>query len=64
MAEMQQFFGEHLSAMLALIAIALALTIFVFRRRLFDRGYRKGDAADPDRVKRQNPPDEWSRNQR
>jgi hypothetical protein len=61
MAEMQQFFGENFTIVLALIAIALALTIFVFRRRLFDRGYRKGEAADPTRVKRQNPPDEWSR---
>jgi len=64
MAEMQQFFGEHLSVVLALIALALALTIVVFRRRLFDRGYRKGDAADPDRVKRENPRDEWSRSRR
>jgi hypothetical protein len=61
MAEMQEFFGEHLGVVLALIAIALALTIVVFRRRLFDRGYRKGEAANPERVKSQNPPDEWSR---
>jgi hypothetical protein len=60
MAEMQQFFGENFSVVLGLIALAIALTIFVFRRRLFERGYRKGEAADPGRVKRQNPPDELS----
>jgi hypothetical protein len=64
MAELQQFFGENFTIVLALIAIALALTIFVFRRRLFDRGYRKGEAADPARVKRQNPRDDWSRGRR
>jgi hypothetical protein len=28
---------------------------------LFDRGYRKGSAADERQVRRQNPPDDWSR---
>jgi predicted metalloprotease len=32
-----------------------------FRKRWFDRGYRKGEAKDPAEVKRENPPDEWSR---
>lgn len=58
---MPEFFQEHLIAVVILIALAIALTIFVFRKQLFERGYRKGDAADPHKVKRQNPPDEWSR---
>ena len=59
---MQDFFQQYLGAVLLLIALAVVLTIFVFRKRLFERGYRKGDAADPRRVKEQNPPDRWSRN--
>lgn len=55
------FFGDYLVPLLILIAVALVLTIFIFRRRKFDRGYRKGSAADPREVRRQNPPDEWSR---
>lgn len=58
---MQEFFQQHFVAVVILIALALALTIFVFRKRLFERGYRKGEAADPRKVKEQNPPDEWSR---
>jgi hypothetical protein len=58
---MPEFFQEHLVAVVILIALAIALTFFVFRKRLFERGYRKGEAADPSKVKRQNPPDEWSR---
>lgn len=58
---MQEFFQQHLVAVVMLIALALALTIFVFRKRLFERGYRKGEAANPQRVKQQNKPDEWSR---
>lgn len=61
MSQMQQFFGEHFSVVLALIALALALTIIVFRKRFFDRGYRKGEAAHPEQVRKENPPDEWSR---
>lgn len=55
------FFGEYLVPLLLLIAVALALTIYIFRRRKFDRGYSKGSAANPREVRRQNPPDEWSR---
>jgi hypothetical protein len=55
------FFGEYLLPLLLLIALAVGLTIYIFRRRKFDRGYRKGSAADPREVRRQNPPDEWSR---
>jgi len=42
---------------MSMIAVAIAFTIFVFRRRLFDWGDRQGEAADPDAVRRQNPPD-------
>lgn len=58
---MQQFFSDNFSVILVLIGLAIALTIFVFRRRLFERGYRKGEAANPQKVKRQNRPDSWSR---
>lgn len=57
----QEFFQQYFSAVVLLIALAVALTIFVFRKRLFERGYRKGVAAKPDKVKQQNRPDEWSR---
>ena len=52
---------SHFWPVLALIAAALVLTIWVFRRRKFDPGYRKGEAKKPDEVRRDNPPDEWSR---
>jgi hypothetical protein len=42
---------------IGLVLLALALTIFVFRRRLFDRGYRVGKVANPAEVRRENPPD-------
>lgn len=58
---MQDFFQQHLVAVLVLIALAIALTVLVFRKRLFERGYRKGEAANPQRVKEQNRPDDWSR---
>lgn len=61
MNTMQAFFGEYLGVILTLIALALGLTIFIFRHRWFDRGYRKGTPANAERVKRQNPPDEWSK---
>lgn len=57
---MQEFFG-HFGYMAMLLLLAIALTVWVFRKRLFDRGYRKGEAADPPQVRRENPPDEWSR---
>lgn len=59
---MQDFFQQHFVAVVVLIALAVVLTIFVFRKRKFEHGYRKGEAADPHRVKEQNRPDEWSRN--
>ena len=58
---MQEFFQQNLIAVVILLALAIALTIFVFRKRLFERGYRKGEAANPGKVKQQNQPDEWSR---
>lgn len=61
MGPLIEFFGEYLVPVLFLIALALGLTIFIFRRRKFDRGYRKGTAAHPNEVRKQNPPDEWSR---
>jgi hypothetical protein len=59
---MRAFFAEYFGVVLVLVAVALALTVVVFRKRWFERGYREGEAADPGKVKRQNPPDEWSRN--
>ena len=61
MSTVQAFFGEYFVPVIVLIALALILTVFIFRRRLFDRGYGKGTAADPREVRRENPPDEWSR---
>ena len=61
MRSMQDFFSQYFVPILGLIALAIGLTIYVFRRRRFDRGYRKGTAADPRQVRRENPPDEWSR---
>jgi hypothetical protein len=61
MSTMMNFFGEYFVPTLVLIAVAIALTVYVFRRRRFDRGYRKGRAADPRQVKRENPPDSWSK---
>jgi hypothetical protein len=42
---------------IALIVLALGLTAYVFRRRLTERGPKKGVAANPAQVRRQNPPD-------
>ena len=61
MQTMQEFFGQYFVPVVVLIALAIALTVYIFRRRRFDRGYRKGTAADPGQVRRENPPDEWSR---
>ncbi|HEY7641405.1 MAG TPA: hypothetical protein VH814_16880 [Steroidobacteraceae bacterium] len=58
---MSEFYRQFLVGGLIFIALALALTFVVFRKRWFDRGYRKGEAKDPAEVKRENPPDEWSR---
>ena len=60
MQTMQEFFGQYFIPVVVLIALAIGLTIYIFRRRRFDRGYRKGTAADPRQVRRENPPDQWS----
>jgi hypothetical protein len=54
---MRAFFGQYFGVVLILVVLALALTAVVFRKRWFERGPRKGEAADPSRVKRENPPD-------
>jgi uncharacterized iron-regulated membrane protein len=41
---------------LALITVALTIYIF-WGRRFFERGYKKGTARNPARVRRENPPD-------
>ena len=58
---MQEFFQQYFGPAVLLIVLAVALTIFVFRKRKFERGYRKGVAANEQKVKRENQPDEWSR---
>lgn len=58
---MSAFYSQFLVGGLVLIALALVLTFFVFRKRWFERGYRKGEAKNPGQVKRENPPDQWSR---
>jgi hypothetical protein len=54
-------FADRLWILAGMIGLAVALTIVVFYRHLFDEGFEKGDAADPDQVRRENPPDEWVR---
>jgi hypothetical protein len=54
---MRAFFGQYFGAVLILLGLALVLTFFVFRKRWFERGYRKGEAKNPRQVKRENPPD-------
>ena len=60
---MRAFFGQYFGVVLTLVGLAVVLTAVVFRKRLFERGPQKGEAADPSKVKRENPPDEWRRNQ-
>lgn len=57
---MRAFFGQYFGAVLILLGLALVLTFFVFRKRWFERGYRKGEAKNPRQVKRENPPDRVS----
>jgi hypothetical protein len=52
---------DNLWLILSLIGLGMVLTFAVFHWRKFDEGYQKGEAADPERVARENPPDEWSR---
>ena len=44
-----------------MIGLAVALTFVVFHWRKFEEGYEKGEAADPEKVASENPPDEWSK---
>jgi hypothetical protein len=59
---MSDFYSFWTKVGLALIVLAVVLTIIVFRKRRFERGPRPARPADPDQIKRENPPDEWSRN--
>jgi hypothetical protein len=61
---MDEFFEQSLGWVVLLIVLAIALTMFVFRKRLFERGPRKGVARNPQQVKDENRPDEWSRSHR
>jgi len=61
MSSMQEFFSQYFGPVMALLALAIGITIYLFRKRRFDRGYRKGTAANPGEVKRENPPDQWSK---
>lgn len=55
---MDAFFATFLWFVLAGVALALALTIFIFRRRRnLERGGRKGTAEDPLRAQDDNPHD-------
>jgi hypothetical protein len=38
MQYLREFFGTSFGVVVLLIALAIVLTVFVFRRRLFDRG--------------------------
>jgi hypothetical protein len=58
---MRAFFGQYFGIVVILLALALVLTAVVFRKRWFERGPQKGQAADPSKVKRENPPDDRNR---
>jgi hypothetical protein len=55
------FVMDNLWLVFGLIGLAVALTFVVFHWNKFEEGYEKGEAADPERVARDNPPDEWSK---
>jgi hypothetical protein len=61
MSSMQAFFSQYFGPVLLLLVLAIGITMYLFRRRRFDAGYRKGTAANPNEVRRENPPDRWSR---
>jgi len=49
----------YLTWALLFLALTLVCTAWVFyRKRGMDRGPRKGVAANPEKVRRQNPPDD------
>jgi hypothetical protein len=50
---------EYLTWALLFVVLTAIITAVVFwRRRSFERGPRKGTAVNPEKVRRQNPPDE------
>jgi len=49
--------GVYFWWVIVLVLAALALTVYVFRHRMFERGDRKGVAANPRKVRQENPPD-------
>ena len=57
--EIPEPFISHFWLIMGLIGLAVALTFAVFHWRKFEEGYEKGDAADPERIALDNPPDEW-----
>lgn len=51
------FHARWIFSALLVIGITLALTIYSFwRKRYMDSGPKKGQAANPEKVRRQNPP--------
>jgi hypothetical protein len=58
---MRTFVGQSFVVVLILVGLALVLTGVVFRKRWFERGPQKGEAADPSKIKRDNPPDDQTR---
>jgi hypothetical protein len=59
--DIPELFASHLWVVAGLIGLAVALTFAVFHWSKFEEGYEKGECADPERVARENPPDEWSK---
>ncbi len=54
---MQWMDRNALGWIVVLALVCVGITVMVFkRRRSFERGPRKGEAANPTKVKRQNPP--------
>lgn len=50
--------SQYLVPLIILIAIAAVLTFVVFKRRALGKdGLQKGTAANPQQVRRENPPD-------
>lgn len=58
---MSHFIETHsawvLLAILVIIVTLLATVYSFWRKRFLDKGPRKGEAANPAKVKMQNPPD-------
>lgn len=58
---MAVFFEQHaqwLGVALVVIAVVVAMTVYGFwRKRYADRGYKKGEAKNPQHVRKQNPPE-------